>query len=36
MFTECAGLLQHGVDEGGLAVVNVRNDGYITELSGGH
>src|SRR5699024_5873589 len=36
VFTECAGLLQHAVDEGGFAVVNVGDDGYITELSGGH
>src|SRR5699024_2378265 len=32
VFTECAGLLQHAVDEGGFAVVNVGDDGYITEL----
>src|SRR5699024_9454714 len=36
VFTECAGLLQHAVDEGGFVVVNVGDDGYITELSGGH
>src|SRR5699024_12813311 len=36
VFTECAGLLQHAVDEGGFAVVNVGDDGYITELSVGH
>ena len=36
VFAECAGLFQHAVDEGGFAVVNVGDDGYITELSGGH
>src|SRR5699024_1251511 len=36
VLAECAGLFQHAVDEGGLAVVNVGDDGYITELSGGH
>jgi hypothetical protein len=36
VFTECAGLLQHAVDKGGFAVVNVGDDGNISELSGGH
>ena len=30
--TKGAGLLQHAVDQGGLAMVNVRDDGNITEL----
>ncbi|MFC5127296.1 hypothetical protein ACFPRL_29425 [Pseudoclavibacter helvolus] len=32
MVTERAGLLQHGVDEGGLAVVDVRHDGDVSEF----
>src|SRR5699024_7487447 len=33
---EHAGLLQHGVDEGGLAVVDVGDDGDVAELRMGH
>ena len=33
---ERAGLTKHGVDEGGLAVVDVCDDGDVTEAGGGH
>jgi len=33
---ERAGLTKHGVDEGGLAVVDVCDDGNVTEAGDGH
>ena len=36
-FAECAGLPQHGVDEGGLPVVDVGDDGDVAQVfTGGH
>src|SRR5260370_10966989 len=32
--TECAGLLEHGVDEGGFAVVDVGDDGDVANVLG--
>jgi len=32
MFGVCALLLKHGVDESGLAVVNVGDDGDISQI----
>ena len=36
MVAKSAGLLQHSVDEGGFTVINVCDDGYVTELSVTH
>jgi hypothetical protein len=33
---EGAGLAQHRVDEGGLAMVDVRDDGDVAEIGGAH
>ena len=32
---ECAGLPQHGVDQGGLAVVDVGHDGHVADVVAG-
>ena len=34
--TENAALLQHRIDQGGLAMVNVGNNGYITNIVSNH